>query len=183
MKIIVLSYSLPTKPSKARLHVWRQLKKIGAVNVESLWVVPHSKDKLVELQNLVKDIQGFNGTGMLLIGKPAEARDEERIKATLSESSNEEFTELAGVCDKFLAEIESEIAKENFIFAEVEENEEELEKIKKWYDKILKRSVYESPLRKTIVDKIKSCEIAFDRFSKIVFDRIHSEKKPVIVQN
>lgn len=177
MKIIVLSYSLPTKPSKARLHVWRQLKKIGAVNVESLWVVPHSKDKLVELQNLVKDIQGFNGTGMLLIGKPAEARDEERIKATLSESSNEEFTELAGVCDKFLAEIESEIAKENFIFAEVEENEEELEKIKKWYDKILKRSVYESPLRKAIVDKIKSCESSFDRFSKIVFDRINSEKK------
>ncbi len=177
MKIIVLSYSLPTKPSKARLHVWRQLKKIGAVNVESMWVVPYSKDKLAELQNLVKDIERFNGTGMILQGKPAESRDAERIKAALSESSNEEFTELAGVCDKFLEEIESEIAKENFIFAEVEENEEELEKIKKWYEKILKRSVYESPLRKDVLEKIKRCDSAFDQFSRLVFDRIHHSRK------
>lgn len=171
MKVIILSYSLPSKPSKARLHVWRQLKKIGAVNVESLWVAPFAKEKLSELQKLVEDIKCFNGSGVILVGKAADAVDEQLLTNAMTLSSNEELTELMGVCDKFLEEIKSEIVKENFIFAEVEENEEELEKIKKWHQKILKRSIYDSPLRKTVSEKIKSCDAALEEFSKMVFER------------
>lgn len=171
MKWICLSYSLPTKPSKARLHVWRQLKKVGAVNVDSFWVAPYSKEKLTELQALVEDIHSFNGSATIFRCKSIDEQSEEKIKNALTASTNEELTELIGVCEKFLEEIKSEIEKENFIFAEVEENDEELSKIKKWYSKIVRRSAYDSPLKKSALEKIKSCEVAFDGFSRIVFDK------------
>ncbi len=172
MKWLFFSYTVPAKPSKARVHVWRQLKRLGAVNFKSLWVLPHSKKRIQHLTALVQDIESFHGEGFILEGKTLTAADEEAITHAVLSSNNEEFSEILHKCDDFLKEIDMEISKKNFIFAEVEENEEEFEKLKKWFKKIEKRSILETPLRKDAVEKLALCEQALDTFSQMVYNHI-----------
>lgn len=175
MKWIFLSYTLPTKPSKYRVQAWRQLKRLGAVNFHSLWAVPHKRDKLQELERLVADIRQWKGDAVLLTGKPLAAEDEQRLQEALVAASDEEFREILHVAEDFLDEIRSEIEKRNFIFAEVEENEEELSKIKKWFQKIEKRGLCQAPLRKATLERIKQCEKALEEFSEMVFHHHHGK--------
>lgn len=175
MKWIFLSYSMPTKPSKYRVQAWRQLKRLGAVNFQNVWAIPHGREKLQDIEKLATDIRAWKGEAFLTVGKPLTEDDEKRLLAAASEASNEEYGELLHVAEDFLEEIRMEIEKKNFIFAEVEENEEELAKIKKWMTKVEKRSVCEAPLRKETLEKIRQCDKALEDFSQLVFDHLHAK--------
>ena len=175
MKWLFFSYSLPTEPSKARVYVWRQLRKLGAVNYQSAWVLPYSNERVADIKKLMADIENYHGESMLIEGKSVDKGQDELIKKAIVESRNEEYQEVIEKCEDFFKEIQFEIERKNFIFAEVEENEEELEKLKQWLKKVEKRDVVEAPLRKTAIEKIKSCEKLFDDFAKTVF--LHTQSK------
>ncbi len=175
MKWLFFSYSLPTEPSKARVYVWRQVKKLGAVNFQSAWVLPYSNEHIAELKKLVADIAGYKGESLLIEGKALDKGQEEQIAKAFRESRDEEYRELIEKCEDFFKEIAYEIERQNFIFAEVEENEEELEKLKQWLKKIEKRVSEGATLRKTAFEKIKECEKRFDEFARLVY--LHSQGK------
>lgn len=175
MKWIFFSYTVPAQPSKARVSVWRQLKKMGAVNCQALWILPHRRDKIAALEELAVEIAAFKGESMLIEGKVLGSGDETRIRAAMLDAGNEEYGELLHKCDDFLREIEKETECQNFIFGEVEENEEELDKLEKWLEKIERRNPMETPLRKEVFKKIKLCEKVLDDFSRKVYDRIHGK--------
>ena len=170
MKWLFFSYSLPTSPSKARVFVWRQLKKLGTINYQSIWVVPRSNERIAELKKLIEDIEGFKGTGLLISGTILSQGHEEQITNAFIDSRNEEYVEFIDKCEAFFKEIEFEINRENLIFAEVEENEEELGKLKQWLKKIEKRDVIKPPLHKEATAKLKRCEKLFDNFARIVYE-------------
>lgn len=178
MKWLFFSYSLPAEPSKARVYVWRQLKKLGAVNVQSVWVVPYSLERVTEMKRLIDEIGKFKGESLLVEGKAVIKSQADRIHAALVESRNEEYGELIEKCEDFFKEIAAEIERKNFIFAEVEENEEELEKLKKWLKKVEKRDVIETPMRKLAIEKIRTCEKMFEDFAKKVFTHVQGQEPP-----
>ena len=127
MKWLFFSYSLPTEPSKARVYIWRQVKKLGAVNYQSSWVLPYSQDHIAELKKLVADITEYKGESLLIEGKTLDKNHEELIAKVFRESRDEEYRELIDKCEDYFKELAHEIERKNFIFAEVEENEDELE--------------------------------------------------------
>lgn len=170
MKWLFFSYTLPAKPSRHRVYVWRQLKKLGAVSYKSLWVVPFSAERVSELKRLMEDIDGFHGESLVIDGKALDKAQEEQIKLAFLASRNEDYQELIKKCDDYFQEIEKEIRDKNFIFAEVEENEEELEKLKHWLKKIEKRDFLGAPLQRAALDKIRRCEKVFDEFAHMVFE-------------
>ncbi len=173
---IFFSHRLPPKPSKLRVHVWRQLKKIGAVNYQSVWVVPYKKSLISDLQSLASHIETYGGGSLLIEGKPLNQAEEERILNAFLEASSEEYQEISNKCDDFLKEIASEIARKNFIFAEIEENEEDLDKLKKWLKKVDDRHPVKNPLRKTAAEKLKRCEKALEDFSMRVYRHVQEKK-------
>jgi hypothetical protein len=153
------------------------LKKLGAVNYQSAWVLPYSNERVSEIKRLMADIEGRHGESMLIEGKSVDKSQDELIRKALIESRNEEYQEVIEKCEDFFKEIKFEIERKNFIFAEVEENEEELEKLKQWMKKVEKRDVVEAPLRKTAIEKIKTCEKMFDDFAKTVYLHTHHNEK------
>jgi hypothetical protein len=175
MKWLFFSYSLPAEPSKARVYIWRQLRKLGAVNYQSVWVIPHSAERLNELKRLIEDIEKYQGASLLITGNIPIKAQEESITKEFIDSRNEEYKEIIDKCEAFFKEIEYEIGRQNFIFAEVEENEEELGKLKQWLRKVEKRDVLKPPLRKKAVEKVKMCEKIFEDFARRVYE--HSQIK------
>ena len=176
-KWLFFTYSLPTEPSKTRVYVWRQLKKLGAVSYQSAWVLPYSADRVAEMKKLTDEIEKHKGQGLLIEGKAVDQQQGDLINQALIDSRNEEYGELIEKCEVYFKEIAHEIERKNFIFAEVEENEEELEKLKKWMKKVEKRDVVETPLRKVAIEKLKTCEKTFDNFAKLVFLHIQGNEE------
>ncbi len=177
MKWLFFSYSLPAEPSKARVYVWRQLRKLGAVNYQSVWAIPHSAERLHELKKLIEDIEKYSGAGLLIAGNILLKGQEEGIIKAFIDSRNEEYQEIIEKCEDFFKEIEYEIGRQNFIFAEVEENEEELDKLKQWLRKVEKRDIIKPPLRKTATEKVKKCEKIFEDFAHRVYEHSHAKSK------
>jgi len=170
MKWIFFSYSLPAEPSKARVYVWRQLRKLGAVNYQSVWAIPHANDRVDSLKKLTEEIENWNGTALLIAGTVLVKSQEESIIQVFVDSRNEEYREVIEKCEDYFKEVAFEIGRQNFIFAEVEENEEELEKLKQWLKKVEKRDVLKPPLRKDALEKIKQCEKIFYDFARRVYE-------------
>lgn len=180
MKWTFFSYSLPAKPSKARVYVWRQLRKLGALSYQSFWILPSSPERINELKRLCENIKGFQGESLIIDGRVLSADQEERIRKIFVESRDEEYQELIHKCDEFFTEIQEEIAAQNFIFAEVEENEEELDKLRLWLKKIEKRDVLGAPKRKAALDMVKSCDRVFEDFARRVYEYQNTgQAKPV----
>lgn len=177
MKWLFFSYSLPTEPSKARVYVWRQLKKLGAVNYQSTWVLPYSNERIEDIKRIAIEIERYQGESLLLEGKTLDKSQEERIYKAFADSRNEEYQEIIEKCEDYFKEIAFEIERKNFIFAEVEENEEELEKLKQWLKKVQRRDVIGAPLQKAATEKIKACEKMFEDFAKTVFLHSHQQDK------
>lgn len=175
MRWLFFSYTLPSRPSRARVSIWRQLKKLGAISYQSVWVLPYSSERVNEVIRLIQNIESWKGEGLLIDGKVLNTAQEERINRAFVESRDEEYREIISKCEDYAKEIEFEIGRQNFIFAEVEENEEELEKLKQWLKKVEKRDIVEAPLRKEAVQKIQSCEDLFQDFALKVYE--HSQIK------
>ena len=175
MKWLFFSYTLPSRPSRARVSIWRQLRKLGAINYQAVWVLPHSAERLGEIRKLIEDIEGWKGETLLIEGKLLNKVHEERVRKAFVKSRDEEYQEIIGKCEDYAKEIQFEINRQNFIFAEVEENEEELEKLKQWLKKVEKRDIVEAPLHKQAIAKIRACEALFQDFALRVYEHIQGK--------
>lgn len=170
MKWLVFGYNLPTEPTRARVSVWRRLKKLGAVNMkQSLWFLPHSDENRSELQSASDYIRANGGEGLLLEGMAVDGDGENMIIGLLNATRQAEYAELIAECEKYLAEIEKEIAKRKFIYAELEEEEAELEKLMSWHRAIVARDIFSCPAKADTDDMIARAQSAFDDFTEMVF--------------
>lgn len=60
---VFLLYKLPPEPSAPRVHVWRKLKRLGAILLhDAAWVLPATPATIEQLQWLAQEIQEFEGS-------------------------------------------------------------------------------------------------------------------------
>ena len=59
---------------------------------------------------------------------------------------------------------------EEVVAPALEENEEELGKLKQWYDKIAARDIFGSPLREKAESMLSKCTELFDGFCDKVYE-------------
>ncbi len=169
-KWIAINYTLPREPSRVRVALWRKLKKIGAVSVQqSMWILP-SSDENSGLFNGVKDEVSRNGGEAFMLAFSADEDGERMIIDKFNAARNEEYGELFEQCEEYFKEIDKEIARRNFTFAEIEENEEELDKLKQWYGKIVARDIFCSPLREKAESMLSKCTELLDGFCDRVYE-------------
>jgi len=142
---IVLAYTLPAEPSRYRVSIWRRLRKLGALYLnEGFWVLPNSTAMLTEVESVIKEVRGFQGTASAFRSNDIEADQGGRLRGRFVELRNEEYAELVGQYDKFLVHIAHARSTSRFTFAEVEELEEELMKLEGWLREIHERDFFGS---------------------------------------
>lgn len=76
--------------------------------------------------------------------------DEEKVVSLFNAARDDEYLELIEKCDLFLQELIDEINTEKFSFAEIEESEEELQKLNQWMKKITNRDVFTAEKKSTV---------------------------------
>lgn len=82
-----------------------------------------------------------------------------------NEQRDKEYDEFLEGCTLFLKELERETQKGNFTFHEVEENEVDLQKLKRWFRKIEKRDFFRSANAPLARNQLDHCEIKLAQFT------------------
>jgi len=170
LKWIIFSYKVPAEPSTHRVRVWRTLRALGVVYIQqSVCISPYTLDVKKKIGLLKKTIESSSGEALLLEIKQFSDDTQKLLIGMFNQQRTREIEELLTSCQHFLREIESETEKGNFSYHEVEENEADLAKLKRWQKKIIKRDFFGSPLLDESQEIIGECERRFVEFMNKVY--------------
>ncbi len=163
---------LPNEPSRHRVAVWRELRRIGAVPIGSgAWLLPGTERYLSSLSRSEELVERGAGTFAVLSAGPRDAAAEEVLRAAFAKVRIDEWAEFADDCGKFEAEIDKEFAKQKFTLGELEEEEQSLERLRRWYATLEARDVLQLPEAQTGAQHLAECERRLNDYAEAVYER------------
>ena len=161
---------VPADPSRYRVAVWRELRKAGAVPVaQGTWALPGAEAFRPALER-AKSIAGEGGGTVAVFDvRPHDDAARALVVDAYGAAREDEWREFVADCAKFTAEIEREITKEKFTFAELEEEEQSLERLRRWYRDLKKRDVLALPAAEESAERLRDCDEALGGFAERVY--------------
>jgi len=122
---ILLTYRLPAEPSRHRVAVWRELRKVGALSLQqATWALPARRDFADAVSRAIALIERAGGDALVFDAVPQGDATGARLDELFSAAREEEWTEFVAECGKFEQEIEKEIRTQKFTAAELDEEEQ-----------------------------------------------------------
>lgn len=165
-----ISYKVPSDPATRRVALWRRLKGMGAVYLrDGVCLLPKTDDHLRRLRIIEHEIDGMGGQAVLLEATGLDRVQDERVVQRFNADRNAEYEEFLGKCRDYDVEIAKETADRHFTYAELEENDQDLTKLKRWLEKIRHLDFYGAPLAREARDGLARCEAILEEFSQRVF--------------
>src|SRR6266702_3946592 len=167
----LLIYQVPSQPSAARVSIWRELQRIGALYLQqSVCILPTTEPLLHALQKISERITELDGNYHLLPLTSLPEEEERKIIEGFVAQSNLQYDEIIENCEvNFTKEIEFETFRQNFTYAEAEEIRHDLDKIRRWYDRVVERDWYGAEKREEALRWIERCEELLEGFEEKVF--------------
>lgn len=173
MEWLLFTYWLPPEPSRKRVFIWRQLKKIGALSMEGTgWLLPKTEPLSVAMTDITHTVEEMGGTTNLYVVADFSGEQEQRTIARFQQAREREYSEIIKECHKTLKHIEREEQAHQFNFEEVEELEGDLEKITRWFSDVKKRDFWEVALRKEVERLISGVAISLAAFIQTTYDEV-----------
>ena len=139
----------------------------------SVVAFPDTEDFRTGVTRLRTVVGEVGGSVLAVSAAPLDDEDETRLITSWNAARVDEYAELTAECQKLVGEIEKEFAKEKFTLAELDEEEAELEKLRSWHERILKRDVHGAEGASEAEAALNSAAQALSRFTEAVFDRTH----------
>jgi hypothetical protein len=171
---LLLTYKLGADRSSARVSVWREVRRSGALQLQkSVVAFPDTAAFRTAVTRVRAAVAEVGGSIVAIRGEALDAEDDAGLKAAWNEARDAEYTELAAECEKLVAEIEKEFAKEKFTLAELDEEEAELEKLRSWHERIRERDVHGADGASEAEAALERASEAVSHFTTTVFDRTH----------
>jgi hypothetical protein len=171
---LLLTYKLPADRSSARVAVWREVRRSGALQLQnSVAAFPDTDEFRTAVTRVQAAVRDVGGSVVALRAEPLDGEDADGLRAAWNEARAAEYTELAAECEKLIAEIDKEFSKEKFTLAELDEEEAELEKLRSWRERIRARDVHRSDGAAEADEALERATQAVSRFTEAVFDRTH----------
>ena len=135
---LLLMYSLPARRSSARVGVWRQLKKTGAVPFKtSTYILPEGPQHVERFQWRAQQVRDAGGDATIVHASDIEGTSDVEIVRLFNRARAEEFSELAGNLSRLIkaARRKPEI------------NAAELQRLAAQYEEIQSIDFFECPKR------------------------------------
>jgi hypothetical protein len=165
---LVLIYRIPSEPTRLRAAVWRRLKGLGAVYLQnSVATLPAGPASERALRKLRREILEMGGTAQLLSSQALAGQPD--ILGVFQAARDDEYEEIIDKCQDFHGQLQKEYDAGHYTYAELEENEEDLVKLRNWLAKITERDVFGAPRRAATLEAIASCEQALEEYAARVY--------------
>jgi hypothetical protein len=165
---LLLVYRVPPEPSRLRSAVWRRLKSLGAIYLQnSAAALPAGLEAERSLRKLRSEILDMGGTAVLLsCSVLAGAQD---VHAAFQAARDDEYEEIVDRCEDFLAQVRKEHVASHYTYAELEENEVDLDKLQKWFARVRQRDTFGADGRQAAEKALARCAESLEEYAARVY--------------
>jgi hypothetical protein len=171
---VVLVVRVPAAPSRHRVAVWRELRRIGAVSLgQGAWVAPDVPVFADGITRVIELAERGDGEVLVLQATGRGETDAARLAELFTAERADEWAEFLADCGKFDAEIDKEISKGKFTLAELEEEEQSLERLRRWHRDLKARDVFGAPAATDADQQLKHCAERLEDYTERVFAALH----------
>src|SRR5215472_3536787 len=165
----VITYRLPPEPSRHRVAVWRELRRLGAVSLQQgAWAVPDGEPFEAGFAQVVEEIKAAGGQPVVLAVADDQA-SVAQLEALFTAQREAEWGEFLSDCGKYEAELADEVAKGKLTLAELDEEEHSLDRLRRWYRAIRGRDLFVAPSAQAAEQRLKECAEALEEFAGLVY--------------
>ena len=133
------------------------------------WAVPadDATDDAIGQVRVLIDRAG--GELLVFDAKPRDPETTRRLVASYTDGVEAQWLEFLADCEKYRAELERETRIKKFTLAELEEEEQSLERLQRWYATIAARDRYKAPSTTIAARRLKQCEKELDTYATRVY--------------
>lgn len=161
---------LPASPSSLRVLVWRRLRTAGALGLQhGVWVLPVAARHEQFFGDLLAEVRAQGGGGTIFVAQSLDPALPTEIVARFQAERAQDYAEFQGRCRDFLDEIARETATGNLTFAELEENEQDLQKLVGWLERIATRDFFGGEQAERARRALATCHQRFGAFARAVY--------------
>jgi hypothetical protein len=165
----VITYRLPAEPSRHRVGIWRELRRLGAVPLQQgTWAVPAGEPFDAGFAQVSEAITAAGGQPVVLVVADDQA-SVSQLEALFTAQREAEWTEFVSDCGKYEAELAGEVAKGKLTLAELDEEEQSLDRLRRWYRTIRARDLFGARAAAGAERRLKECAEALERFAEQVY--------------
>ncbi|MCU7511065.1 MAG: chromate resistance protein [Ignavibacteria bacterium] len=141
MKWLFLVHELQGLKSSARVRIWRNTKKVGAILYrDSAYVLPYSKENMESFQWILSEIKAVKGHGAIFISQSADGKEDDELKNIFLKTAGAEYEKLrerrdnlqmrfeqlkksSSLSDKLLKDLQKELGQLTYQFQETSETD------------------------------------------------------------
>jgi len=172
---LILLTRLPSEPARHRMAVWRELRRSGAVALgPSAWAVPNLPATRPVLDRLRQLAATAGGSLIALDADGHDEQDTDALTRRYEDARVDEWAEFTRDCGKYLDEIAREERLGKFTLAELEEEEQSLDRLRRWYRELRGRDLLRTTSLTDASARLKQCEVTFDHYAEDVYAALGS---------
>lgn len=167
----MLLVKVPTEPARYRMAVWRELRRAGAIALgQGTWAVPDLPAAVQRLFDRLSELVASTGGSLLVLAAAGHtSADAAHLEQLYAAGREAEWTEFVADCGKYLAELDHEERIGKLTLAELEEEEQSLDRLRRWYRELRSRDLLGLPVSTDAAGTLKECEARFDHYAEQVY--------------
>jgi hypothetical protein len=123
---------------------------------------------------LAELVEAASGTLLVLAASGYAEGDAARLRRLYAEARELEWAEFHADCGKYLAELDREERVGKYTLAELEEEEQSLDRLRRWYRELRSRDLLGIPAAVDSATDLKLCEERFDVYADHVYAALSS---------
>lgn len=154
-----------------RVHVWRTLRRLGAVYLhQSVCLLPDRPLVAEAVTRLVARVRDQGGSARVL---PIRISDADELAELIEQQRADRDAEYAEVVERtptLLDELATEKARGRATYAEVEESEADLERFDRWLGRIADRDYFDAAVGIQARAAVERCRAELARFEAAALD-------------
>ncbi len=167
---LVLLTKMPAEPARYRMALWRELRRSGAVPLgQATWAVPDLPAADPLLDRLTDLVESAGGSLLVLAANGRSGSDVVRLEQLYAEAREAEWAEFLADCGKYLAELDKEERIGKYTLAELEEEEQSVDRLRRWYRELRGRDLLGIPAARDAGADLKRCEERFEVYAEHVY--------------
>jgi len=170
----IVLIKIPAEPSRHRVAVWRELRKIGALSIgQGVWAVPNVAAFAVGIDKAAALVERAHGVIIFLDAAGATAADSARFEAMFTEAREDDWAEFLSNCTKYETELDKEIRIRKFTLAELEEEDQSLDRLRRWHRDLKARDVFGASNSEQATAALRQCTQRFEDYSERMIAALH----------
>ena len=165
-------YQLPKGSSAARTTIWREVRRLGVLSLQhAVCLLPLSEDNRLAYERIARRVEEeYGGEASILETASPDDAWHERTVSRFNAARNEEYEEVVDETERFREEIERERRKGKFTFAELEDEESNLERLHKYLAQVEARDAFGAEGRAQAAKEVERCAGVLEAFAQEIYE-------------